>query len=191
LGGTTVRIKDSAGIERLSPILYASPRQVNYIIPTGATNGPATVTITSGDGAVSTAAVQIESIAPSLFTVAGYPAALLVRVREGMQTVEPVVRRSEGWIEQTPIDLGRETDEVFLVLFGTGIRGRSSLASVRVTIDGVEAPVEYAGPQGEFAGLDQVNVKLPRALSGRNWVLLELLLTVDGQVANEAYLAFR
>lgn len=108
-----------------------------------------------------------------------------------MQTVEPVVRTVRGWIEQTPIDLGPETDEVFLVLFGTGIRGRSSLASVRVTIDGVEAPVEYAGPQGEFAGLDQVNVKLPRALYGRNWDLLELLLTVHGQVANEAYLAFR
>jgi uncharacterized protein (TIGR03437 family) len=140
---------------------------------------------------VSTAAVQIESIAPSLFMLAGYPAALLVRVREGVQTVEPLVRTGPGGIEQIPIDLGPESDQVFLVLFGTGIRGRSSLLAVRVTIDGVEAPVEYAGPQGEFAGLDQVNVRLPRSLSGRNWTLLELLLAVDGEMANEVYLAFQ
>lgn len=73
LGGTTVRIRDSAGVERLSAILYASPRQVNYIIPTGSSNGPATITITSGDGAVSTSAVQIESIEPALFTAGGIP----------------------------------------------------------------------------------------------------------------------
>jgi uncharacterized protein (TIGR03437 family) len=191
LAGTTVGIKDSAGVERLSPILYVSSRQVNYIIPSGTANGPATVTITSGDGGVSTAAVQIESVAPSLFTVSGYPAALLVRVRDGTQTIEPVVRTREGWIEQSPIDLGPETDQVFLVLFGTGIRGLSTLAAVRVTIDGVDAPVEYAGPQGQFAGLDQVNVRLPRALSGRNWESLELLLTVDREMANGVYLAFR
>jgi uncharacterized protein (TIGR03437 family) len=189
LGGTTVRVKDSAGVERLSPMLYASPRQVNYIIPAGTANGPATVTITSSGGAVSSAAVQIESIAPSLFTAGGYPAALLVRVRDGAQTVEALVRTGPEWFEQAPIDLGPETDQVYLVLFGTGIRGRRSLA--RVTIDGVEAPVEYAGPQGEFPGLDQVNVRLPRALSGRNWDLLELLLMVDGQRANEVYLAFQ
>lgn len=192
LSGTTVRVKDSAGAERLSPILYASPRQVNYIIPAGTANGPATVTVTSGDGAVSTAAVQIDSVAPSLFTLAGHPAALLVRVRDGVQTVEPLVRSvGGGSLQAMPIDLGPETDQVFLALFGTGIRGRSSPANVKVIIDGVEAPVEYSGPQGEFPGLDQVNVKLPRALAGRNEEQLELLLTADGVPANEVYLTFQ
>ena len=191
LGGTTVRLRDSAGVERLAPILYASPNQLNYIIPPGAANGPATISITSADGAVATAAIQIDSIAPSLFTVSSYPAALVVRIRDGVQTVEPLVRTRNGGIESAPIDFGPESDHVYLVLFGTGIRGRTSLAAVRTTIDGVDAPVEYAGPQGEYAGLDQVNVRLPRALAGRTWDLLELLLTVDGQVANEVYLAFK
>jgi uncharacterized protein (TIGR03437 family) len=45
----------------------------------------------------------------------------------------------------------------------------------------VEAPVEYAGEQGA-AGLDQVNVVLPRSLAGRGEV--DVVLTVEGQAAN-------
>jgi len=42
--------------------------------------------------------------------------------------------------------------------------------------------VSYAGAQGSLVGLDQVNVKLPRALNGRGEV--DLVLTVDGKTAN-------
>lgn len=40
------------------------------------------------------------------------------------------------------------------------------------------------GPQGSYAGLDQVNVVLPRSLAGRGEV--DVLLTVDGRAANPA-----
>ena len=43
-------------------------------------------------------------------------------------------------------------------------------------------PVEYAGVQGEFIGLDQVNVKLPRTLIGRSEV--EVMINVDGRLSN-------
>jgi len=59
-----------------------------------------------------------------------------------------------------------DSDQLFLVLFGTGMRFRSSLSNVSVKIGGIDAPVEYAGPQGEFAGLDQINVRLPRCWQG-------------------------
>ena len=35
LGGTTVTVRDSAGVERLAQLDYVSPRQVNYIVPAG------------------------------------------------------------------------------------------------------------------------------------------------------------
>ena len=35
LAGTTISIKDSAGAERLAPLFYVSPTQVNYQIPSG------------------------------------------------------------------------------------------------------------------------------------------------------------
>lgn len=49
-------------------------------------------------------------------------------------------------------------------------------------IGGIAAPVIFAGEQGEFAGLDQINVALPSALAGRGDV--EVALTVDGKAAN-------
>jgi hypothetical protein len=39
-----------------------------------------------------------------------------------------------------------------------------------------------AGPQGDFAGLDQVNVRLARGLAGRGEV--QVLLSVEGKPAN-------
>ncbi len=71
---------------------------------------------------------------------------------------------------------------MILLLFGTGIRGRTSLDTVKVKIGWVDAEVQYAGPQSEYPGLDQVNVKLPRTLAGRG--KLEILLTADGKAAN-------
>ncbi len=73
------------------------------------------------------------------------------------------------------------------MLYGTGLRLRSSLANVTARIGGVAVPVEYAGPN-EYAGVDQVNLKVPRSLIGHGGALE---LTVDGNAANLAYLAFK
>ena len=51
-----------------------------------------------------------------------------------------------------------------------------------VRIGGVPVQVLYAGLQPDFAGLDQINVLVPRSLIGRGEV--DLVLTVDGKVAN-------
>ena len=40
----------------------------------------------------------------------------------------------------------------------------------------------YAGAQGGFVGLDQVNVSLPASLGGKGEV--EVILIVEGQAAN-------
>jgi uncharacterized protein (TIGR03437 family) len=79
-----------------------------------------------------------------------------------------------------PIDLGAATDVVVLTLYGSGIRNNTS--GVQVTIGGVDAAVLFAGPQGTFQGLDQVNVQIPSSLRGRGEV--NLVLTADGKTAN-------
>jgi uncharacterized protein (TIGR03437 family) len=189
LGGTTVKVMDSAGVERLAPLHAVTPAQVNYQIPTGLAFGTATVTITSGDGAISTGAILIAPVAPALFAAnangQGVAAALVLRVRsDGAQVYEPVARfdASQNRFVSAPIDLGPESEQVFLVAFGTGLRFRSSLSAVRALIDGVEAPVTFAGAQGDFQGVDQVNVRLPRQLIGRGEV--NVSLTADGRAGN-------
>lgn len=89
----------------------------------------------------------------------------------------------------TPIELGSETEQVYLVLFGTGWRNRTSLANVRVTIGGTEVEALYAGPQLQHPGLDQINLRLPRALAGRGEV--EVAVRVDGSAANPVNLNIR
>jgi uncharacterized protein (TIGR03437 family) len=87
-----------------------------------------------------------------------------------------------------PIDTGLDAP-VYLTLYGTGIRNRSSLDNVTVTIGGVKVPVLYAGPQGSYPGLDQVNVALTLELRGKGEV--DAVLTVDGQTANPVRIAIQ
>ena len=197
LAGTVVKVKDSAGVERTAPLLYVAPGQVNYVIPPGTARGNATVTIVSAGGAVSTATTRIDAVAPGFFTYTAshirYAAAQLVRVRDGVQTMEPLVRVIDGRLEPAPIDIGPPSDEVHLVLFGTGWRGRTALANVKVNIGGVELPVQFAGPQGVYAGLDQLNVKLSGTLAQSLRGALGVAVMIDGKWTDpdESVLVFR
>lgn len=191
LGSTIVRVRDAGGVERLAPILAAFDAQVNYIVPGGTSNGLATVTATASDGSSVSSDLDIRSVAPGLFGWAN-----LVRLSNGVQTVQmlevPISAVGGDGIAGQPgsaaIDMGPETDQLSLVLFGTGIRQRSSLSNVIVDIGGELAPVQDANAQGTFIGLDQVTVRLPRSLAHRGD--LDLRLTVDGRSANLAHLSF-
>ncbi len=193
IAGTRVRVRDSAGVERGAPLFFVAPTQINYLMPNNMAFGEARVTVTSGDGAVSTGSVSIAPVAPGLFSAnldgQGVAVALVLRVRaDGSRIYEPALQYDAGRQQfvSVPIDLGPVTDQVFLILFGTGIRGRSALSAVSVTIGGVAAETLYAGQQdgfyGLYGGLDQLNVRMPRGLAGRGDV--DIALTVDGSAAN-------
>jgi uncharacterized protein (TIGR03437 family) len=196
LAGTTVKIKDSLGAERLAPLFFVAPSQINYQIPPGTANGAAMVTVPSGDGAISTGEVQIASVAPGLFSVnssgQGLAAAVVLRVRgDGSQSYESVVRFDPALnrIVAVPIDLGPPSDQVFLILYGTGWRSRSNLSAVTMKIGNVDAEVLYAGLADSFVGLDQLNVRAPRSMAGRGEV--DLIVTIDGKTANTVRVSFR
>jgi uncharacterized protein (TIGR03437 family) len=189
LAGTFLKVRDSAGLERDASLFFVSPGQVNYLVPAGTQNGLATVTVTSADGTISTGTLNIATVAPGLFTAnangRGVAAAVLLRVKaDNSQSYELIARfdATQNLFVPIPVDLGPETDRVFVLLFGTGIRGRSGLNAVMVRIGDATADVNFAGPAGELAGLDQVNALIPRSLIGRG--LVDIVLTVDGKAAN-------
>lgn len=196
LGGTTVKIKDSMGTERLASLFYVSPTQVNYLIPADTKPGLATIIITSGDGQVAMGTTNIAWVAPSLFSAnsdgQGVAAAAIQRVKaDGTQSYEAVATfdTAQKKMVAVPIDLGTAAEQVYLTLFGTGIRHCSAMTAVQATIGGVALPVAYAGAQGDFVGLDQVNVLLPRNLIGRGEV--EVKLMVDYQPTNTVKINIR
>jgi uncharacterized protein (TIGR03437 family) len=195
LGGTKVTIKDATGTERLAPLFYVSPTQVNYQIPADAQPGIVTVTITASDGTVSTATENVRMVAPSLFAAnangAGVAAASAVRVRNGVQTNVAVTRfdAARNQVVAEPIDLGEAGDQVFVSLYGTGLRKRSHVTNVRAYLGQNYVVADYAGEAPPFVGLEQINLLLPRVLIGRGEI--EINLTVDGIAANPVRIAIK
>ena len=197
LATTSVKIKDSQGVERLAPLFFVSPQQVNYLIPAETAAGVATVTIdTARDGltfSVLGNALNITRAAPGLFTAnangSGAPTAVVLRFKaDDTQSAELAAQfdAAQNRFVPRPIEVGAESDRVFLILFGTGLRGAGPAETVRARIGGMNVDVLFTGAVSGFAGLDQVNVRLPRevllALSGRGES--ELLLFADNRLAN-------
>jgi len=196
MAGVSVKVRDRFGAERLAPLFFVSPGQINYQVPAGTAIGVATMTVTSAAGIVAAGLVEITEVAPGLFSSnsngQGVAAALASRLKaDGTLQFDSVARFDSAlnaYVAQT-IDLGPETDQVFLILYGTGIRRRSALSAAILTIGGVGVEVSFAGAAPGFIGLDQVNVRLPRSLVGRGDV--EVTLSVDGKAANPVRVSIR
>ncbi len=198
LNGTTVRIRDAAGNERLAPLFFVAANQVNYLLPADLVTGAATVTITSGDRRLALGRLQIARVEPGLFsanaTGTGVMSALALRIRANGELVYEELSRfnaATASFVPVPLDLGPATDRVFLVAFGTGFRNRNDLVNVTATLGSTNLPVLYAGPQSrEFAGLDQLNVgEIPRSFVGAGAV--NLILRVEGKQANVVSVTIR
>lgn len=187
LGGVSLDFTDSASTSGMAALFYVSPNQINFVAPDAAKTGTAEVKILGGNSSPVSTTVQVAAVAPGLFTAngagVGVAAAIAIRRIIATQTDEqvPVYQCNANGCTSTGIDMGPDA-MVFLELFGTGIKGRSSLANVTATIGGESVDVLFAGAQGQFPGLDQVNLSLPQSLHTRGET--DLVLTVDGQVAN-------
>ena len=193
LAGTTVIFRDSTGAERAAPLFFVSPNQINYQVPPGTAPGPVTITVTASDGSVSVENTQVALTSPGLFTAdasgQGVAAAYALRIRAGgSPQIEPVARYDLNLNRYVTVpidlgpDLGSNTDQVYLVLFGTGFRYRSSLSAVTARIGSAPSEVIFAGEQGGLIGLDQLNARIPRSLIGSGEV--DVNITIDGKAAN-------
>jgi len=190
-GGTSVSIVDSSGATSPAPLLYVKSTQVNFEIPPGVATGAAQIVVNSSDGTQSVANVQIAAVAPGVFELNsdGLAAAYVILYHaDNTKTVEQVYTVSGGDIVATPVSLGSSTDEAYLFLFGTGLQAAGT-SGVTVSVGGTNLDVKYAGTQGSFAGLDQVNAVLPHSLAGSGNVTV--LLTALGVAANAVQLTIQ
>jgi uncharacterized protein (TIGR03437 family) len=175
-------VTDAGGTPRAAGLFFVSPQQVNFQVPGGTRPGVAQVTVSRTDSTRSTGALAVTAVAPDLFAAnangEGVAAATAVRVAgDGTRSAVQVFRCEAGRCEPETISLAG--GRVYLSLYATGVRGA---AGVAVTIGGLEAPVLYAGPQGEFVGLDQVNVAVPETLRGRG--VVGVVVKAGGAVSN-------
>jgi len=191
LAGTTMTLTDSRGATHTVSLFYVSPVQVNFLVPAAVAPGDATVTLSRADAISFRGPVRIAPVAPGLFSAnasgRGVAAAVALRVGAAGEQTSQLVFTCAETCTPTPIDLGASSDQVYLLLFGTGIRGHTG--SVSATIGGLPAQAVYAGPQNQFLGLDQVNVAVPPSLRGRGEV--GIALTVENLAANLVTVSIR
>ncbi|MFN0123155.1 MAG: M36 family metallopeptidase [Blastocatellia bacterium] len=186
LGGTIVRVNGVA-----AQLLFVSPTQINFIVPPESRDGDADVIVSSPLGQYAAGISRVSAAAPGIFTIEANGAgdAAAFATPDGLT-----------W-QAAPFDVlvgGRPNN---LILYGTGLRraagagnpadGNGVAEAVSVTIDGVPAAVMFAGAQGGYSGLDQVNIELPATLSGRSERRVELILRVNGVAANPVSVIIR
>ncbi|MBI1763765.1 MAG: FG-GAP repeat protein [Acidobacteria bacterium] len=184
LGGTTVEVN---GVR--AGLFFVSAGQVNYAIPSTTLYGTANVVIRSGDGTVSNGTIQVVQVTPGIFSAngngRGAAAAVFLRARSnGTQSFETTAQfnTGSGRFITKPIDLGPTTDQVYLILYMTGLRYFDPPAreNISVLIGGEQIPPDFAGAQGGLVGVDQLNVKVPRTLLGRGVISVSVSATGFG-----------
>ena len=182
LGGTSVQINGHPAF-----LFAVTPGQANVLVPAGLAAGPATFSVLHGSTGPLTASITIASSAPGLYSAnadgAGPAAAnaYLVtasnqRVNQAVATCNPSVVRS---CLPAPLSLGGASDTLYIELYGTGIRGA---AFIECFVAGQRVPVLYAGPVAAYAGLDQVNISIPKSLAGAGDA--RVYLVADGVASN-------
>jgi uncharacterized protein (TIGR03437 family) len=184
LAGTTVTVN---GVP--ASLLYVSPTQINFIAPPHLELGATTIIVSNASGSYAMGTSQVAAIAPAIFTVdaTGRGDAAALATIDGFNYVPQ------------PFDITVNGRPNILVLFGTGIRHATATnpaddngvaEAMRVTIDGLEAKVLYAGAQGQFIGLDQINVEFPTALTGGGR-RVEVAVTLNGSPANRVTISLK
>jgi endoglucanase len=193
LEGAQVQLTDSSGNVSLAPLLYVSPGQINYQVPSsGVAAGLVNVAVLNGAATVATGVLEVASIAPTIFTAnstgQGAPAAQIQRVHpDGTYDYESVATYDAG-TGFVPAPIAFNGDSLYLLLYGTGFDAASK-SGTSVTVGAASTPVLFSGAQGQYAGLDQIVAQLPGSLAGAGQVTVNV--TVNGATANPVTIAFQ
>lgn len=184
LAGTSIKVRDSNGVERLAPLFYVSPDQVNYQIPAGTAAGAATVMIVNNNGVGAMGTIDVKAAAPSVFAINATGAGPAAAVDAFTSAAGPFnATRANG-------------EPNIIAVFGTGLGPDATdvgtnvnvNASVTARIDGNVVTLQYAGSQGGLVGLNQFNVILPAGITSGTHTLT---FTRGGVTSNTTTLAIR
>ena len=193
---TAVQVIDANGVKQEAAVLMLTSSQVNYLLDASTAMGLAIVNVTNSGHIFASGYLQVNAVAPALFAAdgTGHGTALgeVVRITPDDTVTTPLAIQDPdtGAWQPSSLDLGGGDGVNLLNLYGTGIRGRSEVSKVTLTIGGEKVPVLFAGAQSGQEGVDVVTAgPLPLALRGRGEVTA--VLNVDGVTANRLSLLFQ
>lgn len=190
LNGVALTVTDSTGTPFTGPLSYVAPTLINFVLPSNAASGQAAISVNNGLGATLLGTTLVKNVAPALFSADGSGNGVVLGSALGVtgnqQTLLPAYQCTGTTCSAVPIDLSA-ADSVYLILYGTGIRHHVN--PVLCSINGVSVPVQYAGTQVTYQGLDQINIGPITGLQGVGTV--NLFLNVDSVFSNVLNVAFK
>ncbi len=160
LGGATVAF---GGI--VAPLFYASPSQINAQVPFEANVGPVVLRVGESE-----TTVAIAPLAPGLFRLNGdlvtltpsAPGDVITLYLTGQGTVAPVVATGAAAPSKPP---------------------SYAIAFTNVLIGGKDAEVLFSGLAPGFAGLSQVNVRVPAVAAGIHPITVQIGNAVSAEAS--------
>ena len=193
LHGASLTVTDSNGKSRLAGLFDVWPTGITFLVPNEASRGAATVIVRRGDVVSDPFSFEVTAVAPGLFSAnldgTGPAWAVAIRVDStGGQSTAPLADfdASAGSRVSIALNLGPERDQVYLQMFGTGIRGWESELSC--TVGGTNVEIYSVSPHPYSPGVDQIILgPLPRDLAGSGEV--KVILVADGRSSNSVTLS--
>jgi uncharacterized protein (TIGR03437 family) len=144
VAGCSVKFADVQGQNvTLGSLYYVSAGQINVQVPDGLALGTAQMAVTFNG----------LSSAPQFFEVVSTNPDYVVET-VGTQAYLKGVHLNGSYTTASNPAVGGETILVFLSGLGPGTK-------IAISVNGIPATVYYAGPQGDYPGLDQINVQVP------------------------------
>jgi uncharacterized protein (TIGR03437 family) len=152
LGGVHVTV---AGVA--AEIVFVSPTQINFVLPNSINTGDKVPYSINNNGLQATGEAKIVDVSPGVFTTTG----------DGKgKAVAQCGRVSDDGLTflltAPPCAVSNANDENILVIYGTGWRNGTGLT---VKFGDLTLTPSFSGPQPSFAGLDQINVSIPKELA--------------------------
>jgi uncharacterized protein (TIGR03437 family) len=144
-----------------APLWYVSPEQINFQIPYEAP-AEAMLVVRRGGFTAPERPIRIERAAPAIFSAGEAPAITHAGTSRLVTPQDPARPGEAVSIWLTGLGLLREPLESGLA----AERPVWAAEAVRVLFDGEPVAPLYAGAAIGFAGLNQINVEVPRGLSG-------------------------
>ncbi len=186
-GGTRVTV---GGVD--APLFYVSPSQINFQVPFEVSTAVATVTVTrAGDGATQSLQLTLGKAHPGVFTFAsdGMGAAAALHAEGGMpvSAANPAARGE--WVSLYATGLGAVTPAAQSGAAPDAGVPFTTLTPPVVTVGNSRAEVSFAGLAPGFAGLYQVNFRIPADVTPGAEAPLKL--SISGVESNTTKLAIR
>jgi uncharacterized protein (TIGR03437 family) len=179
LGDVSVTINGLA-----APLLFVSPDQINAQAPFAISSGPATVVVRVGGMLSQPFSMAVQTTGPGIFTDQQGQAAVLNANGSRNSPSDPAAAGTivslfltgQGSVKE-PVEDGDAPPSGTLV---------HAASSVTVTVgNNTSAVVEFAGLAPSYAGLAQINLKVPALASGS----YPVIVSIGGVASNSAQLS--